>query len=241
MDKSYKPRNQRIFVAGATGAIGRRLCPMLVEDGWQVFGTTRYQEKKPSLSAMGVEAVVVDVFDEQRLRDALGVVRPSIVIHQLTDLPPGLDPERMNEGRQRTARLRDIGTRHLIAAASACGVERMVVQSIAFAYELGPKPYLEESPLDNESISRFEHQVTHAPFPAVLLRYGRLYGPGTGFETPSAHGSVHVDAAADAARRATTEGIPGIYNVAEDDGMVSIDKAKRGLGWAPELRFIAAR
>lgn len=233
---SSEPQN-RILVAGATGVIGRRLCPMLVEDGWHVTGTTRFPEKLGGLHAMGVDAAVVDVFDEKKLLEVVTRARPDIVVHQLTDLPPGLDPAKMAEGRIRNARIRDVGTRNLIAAAVACGVNRMVVQSIAFVYEPGPMPYLEESPLSVASVAHFEQQVMDAPFVGIVLRYGKLYGPGTGFGTPPSHGPVHVDAAADAARRAVTRGKGGIYNIAEDDGTVSSEKAARELLWRSAFRF----
>ena len=230
--------NNRVFVAGASGVIGRRLCRLLVEDGWRVTGTTRSAEKATALRALGVEPVVVDVFDEKALHDAVTRARPDIVVHQLTDLPPGLDPAKMAEGRIRNARIRDIGTRHLIAAATACGVRRMVVQSIAFAYEPGPTPYLEDAPLSSAALASFEQQVIDAPWVGIILRYGKLYGPGTGFDIPPSDGPVvHVDAAANAARLALTRGEAGIYNIAEDDGTVSIRKAVRELGWSPDFRF----
>lgn len=230
--------NNRILVAGATGVIGRRLCPLLVADGWQVIGTTRFAHKAEALHAMGVTPLVVDVFDKRQLHTAVIEAQPRIVIHQLTDLPAGLDPAKMVEGLVRNARIRDIGTRHLIAAvAAAGGVERMIVQSIAFAYESGPMPYREESPLGMASLAGFEQQVLDAPMVGIVLRYGRLYGPGAGFDIPSDAGCpVHVDAAADAARRAVTRGAAGIYNVAEEDGMVSSQKAKRELGWDARFR-----
>lgn len=200
-------------------------------------GTTRSPEKAAGLRAIGVEPLVVDVFDEQALHDAVAAARPNIVIHQLTDLPPGLMPEKMAEGRIRNARIRDIGTRHLIAAAAACGVRRMVVQSIAFAYAPGPRPYVEESPLGTASVAAFEQQVIDAPLAGIILRYGKLYGPGTGFDAPPGGGAVHVDAAADAARLAVARGVAGIYNVAEDDGTISSRKAASDLGWNAGFRF----
>jgi nucleoside-diphosphate-sugar epimerase len=229
--------NDKILVAGASGVIGRGLCRLLVDEGWQVAGTTRSPEKAAGLRAIGVEPLVVDVFDEHALHDAVAAARPNIVIHQLTDLPPGLVPEKMAEGRMRNARIRDIGTRHLIAAATACGVRRMVVQSIAFAYAPGPMPYVEESPLGTASVVAFEQQVMDAPLAGIILRYGKLYGPGTAFDTPPGGGAVHVDAAADAARLAVTRGAAGIYNVAEDDGTISSRKAARELGWNAGFRF----
>ena len=229
--------NNKILVAGASGVIGRRLCRLLVEDGWRVTGTTRSPEKVAGLRAIGVEPVLVDVFDDRVLHSVVTKARPNIVVHQLTDLPPGLDPAKMAEGRVRNARIRDIGTRNLIAAAVDCGVNRMVVQSIAFVYEPGPKPYREESPLSAASVASFEQQVIDAALVGIVLRYGKLYGPGTGFDNPPSDGPVHVDAAADAARLAVTRGEAGIYNVAEDDGTVSSQKAIRELGWNSNFRF----
>jgi nucleoside-diphosphate-sugar epimerase len=88
----------RIFLAGATGAIGKRLVPLLLEAGHSVMGTTRSATKGDALRAAGVEPVVVDVFDAPALSRAVSAARPDIVMHQLTDLPPGLDPSRMAEG-----------------------------------------------------------------------------------------------------------------------------------------------
>lgn len=179
--------NNRILFAGASGAIGHRLCRLLVEEGWHVTGMTRSAEKAAKLRAMGVTPVVVDVFDEEKLRRVVAEAEPAIVMHQLTDLPPGLDPAKMAEARIRNARIREIGTRNLIAAAIATGVKRMIAQSIAFAYAPGAIPYREDSPLNlNDSgmglsaraVASLEHQVMNAPFEGVILRYGKLYGPG---------------------------------------------------------------
>lgn len=238
----------RIFVAGASGVIGQRLCRLLVADGWRVFGTTRTPEKAALLRALGVEPVIVDVFDARALRDAVVSARPEVVIHQLTDLPPGLDPARMADALVRNAHIRDVGTRHLVAAAIAAGVQRLVAQSIAFAYAPGALPYREDAPLDLDSpdplrqqtvrgVARLEHQVTQGPFTGIVLRYGKLYGPGTGFTTPSAGGPLHVDAAADGARRAASLGVAGIYNMAEPDGTVCIDRAVQIFGWQPSFRM----
>lgn len=238
--------SQRVFLAGASGVIGRRLCPLLIADGWHVTGSTRSPEKAQALRHMGVEPVVVDVFDEAALRRAVGDARPAIVVHQLTDLPAVLDPSRMAEASARNARIRDIGTRHLIAAAVAAGAARLVAQSISFAYAPGELPYREEAALNVAAADRagvsargvasLEEQVLAAPLDGIVLRYGRLYGPGTGMDKPPPGGAVHVDAAADAARRALTRGVRGIYNVAESDGTVVSDKAARDLGWSPTFR-----
>ena len=237
--------NNRILVAGAGGVIGRRLCPLLIGDGWSVTGTTRSTEKMPVLRELGVEPALVDVFDEQALIDIVRQVQPDIVIHQLTDLPPGLDPVKMAEARIRNARLREIGTRNLVAAAAASGVKRLIAQSIAFAYAPGLMPYREDSPLNlsdedagltARAVACLEQQVLDAPLEGIVLRYGKLYGPGTGFTKPPAGGALHVDAAADAARRAVTRGGAGIYNVAEEDGSVCSDKAVEVLGWCSDFR-----
>jgi nucleoside-diphosphate-sugar epimerase len=238
--------NRTIFVAGATGAIGRRLCLLLVADRWRVVGTTRSRDKVPALAAMGVEPAVVDVFDERALHEAVAAAQPAIVIHQLTDLPPGLDPARMPEALERNARVRDVGTRNLLAAAVAAGARRVVAQSIAFAYAPGPTPHREDAPLDVDApdragltargVASLERQVLSGPLEGVVLRYGRLYGPGTGFDDPARAGPVHVDAAADAARRAVRLG-SGVYNIAEEDGSILSRKAVDELGWDPAFRI----
>ena len=228
----------RIFIAGASGVVGRRLCVLLVKDGWSVTGTTRSSEKESDLRALGITPVVVDVFDAIKLRNVVTEAQPEIVIHQLTNLPDALEPSKMPEALVRNATIRDIGTRNLIAASIAAGVTRMIAQSISFVYEPGPMPYTEDSPIKNANgVVSLEFQVLHAPFQGIVLRYGKFYGPGTGFDNPPSGGPVHVDAAADAARLAVTRGSPGIYNIAEEDGNVSSQKAMRELGWNPNFRL----
>jgi len=233
----------RIFLAGATGAIGLPLSRLLVADGWIVAGTTRRRDRAEILAAIGLEPVVVDVFDKDGLVEAITAFKPDVVIHQLTDLPPGLDPARMAEARQRNARLREIGTAHLVAGALAAGAQRLVAQSIAFAYAEGPRPFAESTPLAGQDapgpktgVLSLEDQVLNAPLTGVVLRYGRLYGPGTGFDLPPSGGPLHVDAAAHAARQALTRG-EGLYNVAEDDGEVRTDRARRELDWSADFRL----
>jgi nucleoside-diphosphate-sugar epimerase len=111
----------RIFLAGASGAIGRRLAPLLLQNGWRVFGSTRSEERAAELKKAGVEPVVVDVFDADALLNHLYEIRPEVVIHQLTDLPYALDASKMTAALVRNARLRDVGTRNLIAAALHSG------------------------------------------------------------------------------------------------------------------------
>lgn len=229
---------RRVFVAGATGAIGRVLCRLLIQDGWDVTGTTRSNERADHLRAGGVTPVVVDVFDRQALIDAVSTAQPQVVMHQLTDLPQHATPENMAAARVRNARLREVGTDNLVAAALAAGATRMVAQSIAFAYAAGPQPYTEESPLDAgaySSVIKLEQRVLGSGLAAVILRYGRLYGPNTWTLVPPEQGPVHVDAAADAARRAMTLG-QGIYNIAEDGNTLMSEKARRELLWHPQFR-----
>lgn len=220
-----------LFLAGASGAIGRRLAPLLIADGWRVVGATRFAEKTDLLRRLGVEPVVLDVYDAEALRAAVAQARPRVVIHQLTDLPPALEPALMPEGLIRNARIREEGTRNLVAAAVRAGAERLIAQSLAFVYADGPRPHREDDPLTSPSVVSLEAQVRQAPLAGLVLRYGRIYGPGTGFETASGAAPVHVDAAAHAAALAVGVGAPGVYNIAEDDGLVSSDKARRELGW----------
>jgi nucleoside-diphosphate-sugar epimerase len=240
--------SKRVFVAGASGAVGRQMCRLLVRDGYTVVGTTRKQERVAELESLGIIPVVVDVFDPERLRFAVVAAKPDIVVHQLTDLPPGLDPKLMPEARIRNARLREVGTRNLVAAAIAAHAKQFVAQSIAFAYAPGAMPYDETAPLNTASmdevaamsaraVANLEQQVLDGPFVATVLRYGKLYGPGTGFETPSPGGPVHVDAAADAARRAILHEARGVFNIAEEDGIVTSAKARAILHWDPAFRI----
>jgi len=235
-----------LFLAGATGAIGRRLAPLLLADGWRVVGTTRSAEKVPSLRQMGFEPVVVDVFDPAALKRAVAEARPEVVMHQLTDLPHALEASQMADALVRNARLREEGTRNLVAAAVAAGARRLIAQSIAFIYAEGPLPHREEDPLlpvshavygeTSRAVMSLERQVVEAALDGVVLRYGLFYGPGTGFDAPIAPGSVHVDAAAKAAVLALTRARPGIYNVAEADPSLTSEKAIRDLAWDPSFR-----
>jgi nucleoside-diphosphate-sugar epimerase len=227
------------FVAGAGGAIGRVLCDLLIQDDWRVVGTTRSAGRAEELRSRGVEPVVVDVFDREALIRAVAAAEPAVVIHQLTDLPKELSPANMATARPRNARLREVGTDNLIAAAIEGGSSRVVAQSIAFAYAAGPRPYVEDAAIDTmawPSVAKLEALVLGCPLEGIVLRYGRLYGPNTWSLVPSGEAPVHVDAAAHAARLAATHGTRGIYNVAEDDGVVSSEKARRELGWRSTFR-----
>jgi nucleoside-diphosphate-sugar epimerase len=238
----------KIFLAGAAGAIGRRLVPLLLEAGHSVTGTTRSGEKAAELKARSVTAVVVDVYDAAALRDAVMRASPDVVIHQLTDLPKVHDPHRSGAFGGNT-RLRAEGTPNLVAAALAAGARRLIAQSIAFAYAPGPEPHAETDPLNSpegdapsaltaRGVRALEAAVLGARgLDGIVLRYGRLWGPGTWNMTPNGRGALHVDAAAHAALLALTRGTSGIYNIAETDGAVTSEKAQRDLGFNPAFRL----
>jgi nucleoside-diphosphate-sugar epimerase len=240
----------RIFLAGASGVIGRRLAPLLIAAGHAVTGSTRSAEKAAALKTIGAEPIVVDVFDAVALRDAVLGARPQVVIHQLTDLPDVIDPAQMPDVLARNNRLRIEGTANLIAAARAAGAGRLIAQSIAFAYAEGPEPHAESDPLASaegdgpgavtaRGLRALEDAVLNTPgIDGIVLRYGRLYGPGT-WNTANARAPLHVDAAARAALLAVTHGRPGVYNIAEDDGAVSIEKARKELNFDPGFRVPA--
>ncbi len=184
----------RIFVAGATGVIGRRLVPMLVERGHSVTGMTRSAAKAPEIEAMGAEAAVVDVFDAARVNEAIGAARPEVVIHQLTDLPRDINLRKPETEFAGNDRIRSEGTANLVAAATAAGTSAFVAQSIAFAYAAGGQGLkTEDDPLDldapwpwrrsTEALRDLEQATTRTPgLRGVALRYGYLYGPGTVFD-----------------------------------------------------------
>jgi nucleoside-diphosphate-sugar epimerase len=239
---------QRIFVAGAAGAVGMRLTPLLRLAGHQVFGTTRSPDKAALLRAFGAQALLVDVFDAAALQRAVTQAEPDVVIHQLTDLPKNLDPAKMADAIMRNARMRELGTRNLVAAALAARARRLVAQSIAWAYAAGPEPHAESDPLDSKAqgdrgitvrgVVALETAVLKSPpLEGVVLRYGQLYGAGTHSEHPSDHAPVHVDAAAYAALLAVERGAPGVYNIAQRNGHIATDKARVELGWSDDFRI----
>lgn len=238
---------RKIFLAGAAGAIGSRLVPLLIEAGHDVTGTTRSAAKAAQLRQLGARPLVVDVFDFAALRDAMGAARPEIVINQLTDLPQGLDPAQLGAAIGRNARIRTEGTRNLVAAAVAAGARRLIAQSIAWAYAPGNEPHSESDPLEVAAqgdrgvtvrgVADLEERTLRSPpLAGVVLRYGRLYGPGTHADRPSNHAPLHVDAAAYAALLAVERGA-GTYNIAEDNPHVATQKARRELDWRPEFRL----
>jgi nucleoside-diphosphate-sugar epimerase len=240
----------RIFLAGASGAIGTRLTPLLHGAGHYVCGSTRSKAKADALRSLGAASVVVDVFDATALSRAVASARPDVVIHQLTDLPKDLDPREMGAAIIRTARIRGEGTRNLVRAAIAAGARRLVAQSIAWAYAPGAEPHAETDPLDAGAegdgginvqglIALEDLTLKSPPLEGVVLRYGQLYGPGTSSDRPSNLAPVHVDAAAYAALLAIDHGDPGIYNIAQSNRHVATEKARVELGWTPDFRLPA--
>jgi nucleoside-diphosphate-sugar epimerase len=237
----------RVFLAGATGAIGQRLVPLLLGAGHAVTGTTRSADRAKVLERAGVAPAVLDVFDAQAVTDALARAQPEVVIHQLTDLPREFDQAKVVASYPLNARIRIEGTRNLIAAAKAASARRFIVQSIAFAYVPGGEPHPETDPLNLGDPARavtvkgaadMEQQVLGAPgIDGIVLRYGLLYGPATWYQAPGRPPGLHVDAAAQAALLAISRGSRGIYNIADDDGAVSIAKARAELGFDPQFRL----
>jgi nucleoside-diphosphate-sugar epimerase len=229
----------RVFVAGAAGAIGRQLIPMLIEAGHEVTGTTRSSDRAAWLEEVGAHPAMLDVFDAAALERAVLLAQAELVIHQLTDLAGGFGPA----ARARNARIRMVGTRNLIEAALAAGSRRVVAQSIAWLYAPGSSQHDETDPLREPSQStedvslqgvlELERLVTQTSgIEGVVLRYGRLYGPGTGVETAEPP-AVHVRAAARAALLAVDLGSAAVYNIVDDDGPASNARAKAALGWLP--------
>ncbi len=238
-----------IFLAGASGAIGRRLVPLLLAAGHTVTGTTRSTEKARLLDELGVRAVVVDVFDPEALTRAVAASKPDVVIHQLTDLPAAVDPSKAADFAARNAKIRRDGTANLVRAALDAGARHLIAQSIAWAYAPGNQPFGENAPLDLAApaprnitvggVVALEHKVLKTPerLTGMVLRYGHIYGPGTGTDTPDATIAVHVDAAANAALLAINLAKHGIYNVAEPSAAIVSTKAVTELGWDPDFRL----
>jgi nucleoside-diphosphate-sugar epimerase len=232
----------RVFVAGATGVIGRPLLPALQSAGHEPVAMTRSPQKASALAEQGIQAVVCDVYDVEGLAKALADARPDAIVHALTDLPEDINMRRFEQETASTGRLRQEGTRNLLAAGRAAGVQRIVAESIAFMYAASggwvkdeEEPLaLEKLPFAAEPVADLERQVLDAQ--GIVLRYGWLYGPGTGFRHDGAWavnlrrrrlpivGSgngmfsfLHVDDAASATLAALSARGPAIYNAVDDD------------------------
>jgi nucleoside-diphosphate-sugar epimerase len=217
---------------------------MLVAAGYEVTGTTRSAERAASISATGAQVAVVDVLDDPALTAVVMACRPDVVIHQVTDLATKPAESLTTDQLARNAHLRAAGTRNLVEAAVAAGAHRVIAQSIAWLFIPGSEPHTEEEtivPADPNAIDdtrrgviELERLVTaDSRIEGVVLRYGRLYGPGTWTATPAEPPTVHVEAAAGAAVLAVRNGTSGIFHVVDDDGPVSNAKARSVLGWEP--------
>jgi 2-alkyl-3-oxoalkanoate reductase len=182
-----------VFVAGASGAIGRPLVPMLVQAGHEVTGTTRSDQRAEAIRAAGATPAVVDALDAEALRQAVEQAAPEVIVHQLTALPHRFEPRR-KDLYDATNRIRREGTSNLLDAARAAGARRFLCQSIAFAYRPGARPEVmdEETPLalgapppfgeGVRAIDEMERAVLGAEnLEGLVLRYGWFYGPGTFF------------------------------------------------------------
>jgi nucleoside-diphosphate-sugar epimerase len=182
----------KIFLAGATGALGRQLLPRLAERGHAVTGTTRDEFKRQLIRKLGGRPVVVDALDKEAVVGAVVQDEPDVIVHQLTAIPRAPDMRRFARDFEQTNRLRTLGTDHLLAAGRAVGVRRFVAQSYAagiFA-RVGSAVKDEDDPLDANApeqvrptiaaIEHLEEAVTGAgDIDGVALRYGYFYGPGT--------------------------------------------------------------
>jgi 2-alkyl-3-oxoalkanoate reductase len=236
----------RVFLAGATGALGRALVPALLGAGHEVVAMTRSPGKAPALEAAGATPVVCDALDRDALRRAVVSAAPEVVVHELTDLPHSY--RELRKGIEATSRLRSEGTRNLVDAGLAAGARRVVAQSIAFLYapegeevkdERG-RPWTDApAPFDAAvaALLELEHTVTQTPgIDGLVLRYGAFYGAGTWYASDgdvadqvrrrrfplvgNAAGRIswiHVQDAASATVRAVEGGASGIFNVVDDE------------------------
>ena len=237
----------RVFVAGATGAIGRQLVPLLVEAGHQVTGMTRSRDKVNLLRELGAEPTVADALDAEQVADAVATARPDVIVHQLTSIGP-LDMRHFDRAFALTNRLRTEGTDHLLSAGQAVGVKRFVAQSFFAAYErTGSRVKSEDEPFGTTApkemrqtvaaIKHVEDAVRAATWTdGIVLRYGGFYGPGTslgpgGEQTEAVRQGkfplagngegvwsfIHIADAAQATLAAVERGRPGVYNIVDDE------------------------
>ena len=236
----------RVFVAGATGAIGKQLVPRLVEAGHEVHGMTRSESKQAMLHELGAVPVVADALDPDQVAEAVGRARPDVIVHQLTALA-GVEIRHPERGVAMTNRVRIEGTDHLLSAGQVAGVRRFVAQSIGLYVRTGGPVKSEEDPFDPSppgelregaaGIHHLEQAVLGARWTeGIVLRYGAFYGPGTHlapggelselvrkrrFPLVGDGGGVwsfiHVADAAEATVAAVEHGSRGVYNVVDDD------------------------
>lgn len=232
----------RVFVAGGSGVIGRRLVPQLVARGHQVTATTTNPAKLGSLEQLGADAVVMDGLDAMSVGEAVAAARPDVVVHQMTAIAGKPDMKHMDRWFATTNRLRTEGTDHLLAAAEATGVPHFVAQSYAGwnGIREGGWVKTEADPLDlhtgtaahpgMEAICHVEDVVLEAG--GAVLRYGALYGPGATDDQvelvrkrqfPLVGGGtgycswVHLDDAASATVLAVEQKASGVFNIVDDE------------------------
>jgi nucleoside-diphosphate-sugar epimerase len=236
----------RVFVAGATGAIGRPLIKSLTRAGHTTFGMVRSQGSGASLSDSGAEPIIADALDASSVRAAIARVQPDVIINELTSLPKHYTPTEMKAAAEGDAHVRLEGNKNLIAAAQRTGVRRFLVQSTGFWYAPGEGLADEgegfacgASPAVAAGAQRYAEleamTLGRSDFEAVALRYGFFYGPGTWFMPDGDMGQqvrrqqmpiigygqgvsswVHIDDAADATVRAL-DCAPGPYNIVDDN------------------------
>src|SRR5579871_6481759 len=187
-----------VFIAGATGAVGRRLIPRLIGNGHRVTGLTRTPAKAALLRELGAAPVITDALDQRAIHAAVDTARPDVIVHELTDLTGASDLRNFDRSFTNSNRLRTAGTDYLLTAARACGVKRFVAQSYCgWPYaRSGGHVKSEDDPLDPnppqeqrrslDAIRHLEDVVTKAVMPVgVVLRYGGFYGPDTGLFEPA--------------------------------------------------------
>jgi nucleoside-diphosphate-sugar epimerase len=233
----------RVFVAGGTGVVGRRLVPQLVTRGHQVTATTSSPAKLGSLEQLGAEAVVMDGLDAVSVSEAVARARPDVIVHQMTaiSVPHAGRPDmkHMDKWFATTNRLRTEGTDHLLAAADAAGVSHFVAQGYASwnGIRRGGWVKTEEDPLDLLTAHPVMEALRHVEDVTVkaggaVLRYGALYGPGATDDQvelvrkrqfPLVGGGtgysswVHLDDAASAAVLAVEQNARGVFNIVDDE------------------------
>jgi nucleoside-diphosphate-sugar epimerase len=190
----------RIFVAGATGAVGKRLVPLLAAGGHEVVGTTRSPQKLDRLRGFGADSVLLDVLDAEAVGRTISEAAPDVVVHQATALSDLTNIRNMDEAFAETNRLRIVGTDNLLAAAKAVGAKKFVAQSFAGwpAEKKGAAVRDEDAPFDLSppasaaqsmaAIRELEEAVVGASgLEGIVLRYGAFYGPGTSLSLGGEH------------------------------------------------------
>jgi nucleoside-diphosphate-sugar epimerase len=196
--------SMRIYLAGASGVIGSRLVPLLVDAGHTVGAMTRSADKAGRLASMGAQPIVCDVFDRPALIGAVRTFSPDVLLHELTDLPDALE-NLSTEGSLLNARIRAEGTRNLLDALAGLNQTKVVAQSVAWTMPPGPEA---------DAVASLEESVLAAN--GVVLRYGMFHGPGTYYEKGlPPEPRVHIDAAA--ARTVEALGAPsGILTIVDN-------------------------